>query len=99
MQFNPVMIASRQLRPVEIVGIYETKLEGMEWELSTLRCEVRAMSTDLKETQNTLAAKDRSNICFHMPEDKLKVMILLQVEEQYAFSMAGKQQMQFKNVK
>lgn len=69
----PVMMASRQLRPVEIVGIYESKRETMEWELSTLRAETRALANDLRDTQNKLAAKERSGMCRSMPEEKILV--------------------------
>ncbi|GMH32940.1 hypothetical protein BSKO_00774 [Bryopsis sp. KO-2023] len=67
--------AARQLRPVEIVSIYETSQESMESELASLHAEVRVLSNQLKDAQNALAAKERAGACRSMNKEQIMVRI------------------------
>ncbi|GLC33253.1 hypothetical protein PLESTM_000040900 [Pleodorina starrii] len=52
--------AARELRPVEIVGLYESRREAAEQELAAYRAEVRSLADQLREAQNHIAIKDRT---------------------------------------
>ncbi|EFJ49191.1 hypothetical protein VOLCADRAFT_117327 [Volvox carteri f. nagariensis] len=52
--------AARELRPVEIVGLYETRRETAEQELAAYCAEVRSLADQLREAQNHIAIKDRT---------------------------------------
>ncbi|KAF5839020.1 hypothetical protein DUNSADRAFT_1797 [Dunaliella salina] len=55
-----IAAASRELRPVEIVGVYEQQREGLETQLVAARTEVRLLSEQLRDAQNLISIKDRS---------------------------------------
>ncbi|KAK9820170.1 hypothetical protein WJX72_007055 [[Myrmecia] bisecta] len=55
-----VSAAARELRPVEIVSMYESHREGMEMELVALRAEVRTLADQLRQAENALSAKARN---------------------------------------
>ncbi|KIY91332.1 hypothetical protein MNEG_16632, partial [Monoraphidium neglectum] len=55
-----VAAAARELRPVEIVGIYETQREALERDLSVLKQEARVLAGQLRDAQNLLIARDRA---------------------------------------
>ncbi|GIM00811.1 hypothetical protein Vretimale_5731 [Volvox reticuliferus] len=55
-----IAAAARELRPVEIVGLYETRREAAEQELAGYRAEVRSLADQLREAQNHIAIKDRT---------------------------------------
>eukprot|EP00198_Chlamydomonas_reinhardtii_P002392 XP_001691728.1 predicted protein [Chlamydomonas reinhardtii] len=52
--------AARELRPVEIVGLYESRREALEEELSVCRAEVRSLAEQLRDAQNLITMKERS---------------------------------------
>ncbi|KAG1659544.1 hypothetical protein FOA52_016167 [Chlamydomonas sp. UWO 241] len=54
-----VAAACREMRPVELVGLYEAQRAGLESELSHLRSESRTLAGQLRDAQNLIAAKER----------------------------------------
>ncbi|GIL44765.1 hypothetical protein Vafri_2272 [Volvox africanus] len=63
-----IAAAARELRPVEIVGLYETRREASEQELAAYRAEVRSLADQLREAQNHIAIKDRTG-AWRTPND------------------------------
>ncbi|PNH02559.1 hypothetical protein TSOC_011452 [Tetrabaena socialis] len=52
--------AARELRPVEIVGLYEARREAADQELAACRAEIRSLAEQLRDAQNLIALKERS---------------------------------------
>ncbi|GLI64985.1 hypothetical protein VaNZ11_008410 [Volvox africanus] len=63
-----IAAAARELRPVEIVSLYETRREASEQELAAYRAEVRSLADQLREAQNHIAIKDRTG-AWRTPND------------------------------
>ncbi|KAL3157009.1 hypothetical protein ABBQ38_001262 [Trebouxia sp. C0009 RCD-2024] len=59
-QAGAVAAAARELRPVEIVGLYEEQKDSMESELAMLRAEVRTLAHQLKDAENLASSQVRS---------------------------------------
>ncbi|KAL6756451.1 hypothetical protein V8C86DRAFT_73358 [Haematococcus lacustris] len=55
-----VAAAARELRPVEIVGLYEQQRETLDSELTAARKEVRLLAEQLRDAQNMISVKDRT---------------------------------------
>jgi hypothetical protein len=55
-----IAAATRELRPVELVGLYEGQREALESELAVVRAEAKLLAGQLRDTQNQLMLKDRA---------------------------------------
>ncbi|GFH06263.1 uncharacterized protein HaLaN_00865, partial [Haematococcus lacustris] len=55
-----VAAAARELRPVEIVGLYEQQRETLDSELTAARKELRLLAEQLRDAQNMISVKDRT---------------------------------------
>ncbi|BDA41633.1 hypothetical protein COCOBI_02-4140 [Coccomyxa sp. Obi] len=53
-----VSAAVREMRPLEIVGVYESQREALEMELAVLRAEMRTLQEQLRDAQNLLAIQE-----------------------------------------
>lgn len=56
-----VNAAVRELRPVEIVSLYEAQRDQQESELAVLRKESQSLAEELREARNLIARKDRTH--------------------------------------
>ncbi|KAA6411758.1 MAG: hypothetical protein FRX49_13801 [Trebouxia sp. A1-2] len=70
-QAGAVAAAARELRPVEIVGLYEEQKDRMESELAMLRAEVRALADNLKDTENRAGLQVHSRPYGSGPDEAL----------------------------
>ncbi|MEW5300295.1 MAG: hypothetical protein WDW36_003235 [Sanguina aurantia] len=64
-----ISAASRELRPIEIVAIYELQREALEGELGGARSEVRSLCVQLRDAQNHISAKERVGAWRSTPEE------------------------------
>ncbi|MEW5316929.1 MAG: hypothetical protein WDW38_008268 [Sanguina aurantia] len=64
-----ISAASRELRPIEIVAIYELQREALERELGGARSEVRSLCGQLRDAQNHISAKERVGAWRSTPEE------------------------------
>ena len=55
-----IAAATRELRPIELVGLYEGQREALDAELSVVKAEAKLLAGQLRDAQNQLMLKDRS---------------------------------------
>ncbi|XP_024516453.1 uncharacterized protein LOC112341123 isoform X1 [Selaginella moellendorffii] len=65
-------LLSRDLKPLQLVGIYEKQKATMAWELGDLRSQVTSLCHELQHKENNAAATRQHDVC--MPDALLQTL-------------------------